>query len=384
MQRREFLGALAGAMAGAPFAARAQSTQVVGFISSGAAGDQLNLYRATLQGLKDAGFAVGQNVKIEPRFAEGKYDRLSALAQELVNRNVSVIIAAGGSDPGRAAKALTLSMPIVFITAADPVRTGLVNSLNRPEANVTGIAMVGATLEAKRIELLHELVPQASAVGVLINPGYPAARAQRQEAEEATQRLGLKLVLAEASKESDFDLAFATFVDQNAGALLLANDPFFGSSREKLAALAIKYSLPAISFRREFLSAGGLLSYGSNFEIGYRQAGVYAGRILAGAKPAELPVMQPTKFELVVNLKTAKTIGLAVSEVIPATRRRGDRIGQLTSPAVTFGTCRPPERRPITAEMWCLPCSPISFPFFAQLRARFALTICSNENSMPP
>ena len=314
MQRREFLGALAGAMAGAPFAARAQSTQVVGFISSGAAGDQLNLYRATLQGLKDAGFAVGQNVKIEPRFAEGKYDRLSALAQELVNRNVSVIIAAGGSDPGRAAKALTLSMPIVFITAADPVRTGLVNSLNRPEANVTGIAMVGATLEAKRIELLHELVPQASAVGVLINPGYPAARAQRQEAEEATQRLGLKLVLAEASKESDFDLAFATFVDQNAGALLLANDPFFGSSREKLAALAIKYSLPAISFRREFLSAGGLLSYGSNFEIGYRQAGVYAGRILAGAKPAELPVMQPTKFELVVNLKTAKTIGLAVSK----------------------------------------------------------------------
>lgn len=314
MQRRTVLGVLASVVAGAPFAARAQSTPVVGFISSGAVDDQLNLYRATLQGLRDAGFTVGQNVMVEQRWAEGKYDRLPALAQQLVDRNVSVIIAAGGSDPGRAAKAVSASIPIVFITAADPVRTGLVNSLNRPEANVTGIAMIGATLEAKRIELLHELVPQASTVGVLINPGYPAASVQRQEVKAAASQFGLKLVLAEASKESDFDPAFATFAEQKAGALLLANDPFFGSSREQLAALAIKYRLPAISFRREFPSVGGLLSYGSNFALGYRQAGVYAGRILAGAKPSDLPVMQPTKFELVVNLKTAKTIGLAVSE----------------------------------------------------------------------
>ena len=187
-------------------------------------------------------------------------------------------------------------------------------SLSRPEGNVTGINMIGAMLEAKRLELLHELVPQASIIGVLINPKYPAAKIQTQEVQEATARLGVKLVLLNASSEPDVDAAFAGFVEQKAGAVLACNDPFFGSSREKLAALALGHKLPAMSFRREFAEVGGLLSYGAVFEESYRQAGVYAGRILKGAKTTDLPVMQPTKFELVVNLKTAKAMGLAVSE----------------------------------------------------------------------
>ena len=315
MKRREFIAAL-GAAATWPFAARAQqpAMPVIGFIGSGVPDDQANLVDATRHGLKEAGFVDGQNVTIEFRWAEGRYDRLPALAAELVNRQVAVIIAAGGSDPGRAARAATSTIPIVFITAADPVRTGLVASLNRPEANVTGISMIGTVLEAKRLELLHELVPQASTIGALINPNYPAAKQQAQEVQEAAARLGLQLVLRNASTEAEIDAAFADFVQQKVGALLLGNDPFFGSQREKLAALAIRNRLPAISFRREFAEAGGLLSYGALFADGYREAGVYTGKILKGARPADLPVMQPTKFELVVNLKTAKAIGLAVSE----------------------------------------------------------------------
>jgi len=315
MKRRAFITLLAGAAA-LPLAARAQQSAmpVVGYIGSGSPDDQVNLVDATRQGLKEAGYIDGQNVAIEFRWAEGRYDRLPALAAELVNLKVAVIIAAGGSDPGRAAKAATSTIPIVFITAADPVRTGLVASLNRPEANVTGISMVGAVLEAKRLELLHELVPQASIIGALINPNYPAAKLQAQEVQEAAPRLGLQLVLRNASTEAEIDAAFADFVQQKVGALLLGNDPFFGSQREKLAALAIRNRLPARSFRREFAEAGGLVSYGALFADGYREAGVYAGKILKGAKPADLPVMQPTKFELVVNLKTAKAIGLAVSE----------------------------------------------------------------------
>ena len=194
------------------------------------------------------------------------------------------------------------------------MRTGLVASLNRPEANVTGISMIGATLEAKRLELLHELMPHVSTMGVLINPKYPAAKIQAQEVQEATARLGVQLVLLNASTEQEVDAAFDGFVQQKAGAVLACNDPFFGSYREKLASLALGHRLPAMSFRREFAQVGGLLSYGAHFEEGYRQAGVYAGRILKGAKTTDLPVMQPTKFEMVVNLKTAKALGLAISE----------------------------------------------------------------------
>ena len=315
MKRREFIALLGGAAASLPLAVRAQMAMpVVGFIGSGLPADQVNLVNATRQGLKEAGYTEGQNVSIEFRWAEGHYDRLPALAAELVQRQVAVIIAAGGSDPGRAAKAATSSIPIVFITATDPVRTGLVTSLNRPEANITGISMIGSALEAKRLELLHELVPQASSIGALINPNYPAAKLQTQEVQEAAARLGVQSVLLNASTEAEIDAAFAAFGQQKIGAVLLANDPFFGSQREKLAALAIRYRLPAISFRREYPQAGGLLSYGPLFADGYREAGVYAGKILKGTRTTDLPVMQPTKFELVVNLKTAKTIGLAISE----------------------------------------------------------------------
>jgi putative ABC transport system substrate-binding protein len=315
MKRREFIALLGGAAAGVPFAARAQqSMPVIGYLGSGYAEDQKNLVAATLQGLKEAGYVEGQNLTVEYRWAEGHYERLPTLAAELVNRPVALIIAAGGSDPGRAAKAATSRIPIVFITAADPIKAGLVASLNRPEGNVTGISMIGSTLEAKRLELLHEMLPQATTVGVLINPKYPAAKAQVQEVEEATGRLGVKTVVLDASTEAEIETAFATLVQQQAGALLVANDPFFGSARATLAALAISHRLPAISFRREFAEAGGLLSYGPNFEDGYRETGVYAGKVLAGTKTTDLPVMQPTKFELVINLKTAKAIGITVSE----------------------------------------------------------------------
>jgi putative ABC transport system substrate-binding protein len=315
MRRREFLAIAGGAVVSAPFIARAQQEPVtIGFLHSGTVDDQVNLVAATRQGLKETGYTDGQNIKIEYRWAEGNYDRLPALAAELVGRNVAVIIAAGGPDPARAAKAATSTIPIVFISAADPVRAGLVASLSRPEGNVTGINMIGAMLEAKRLELMRELVPQATVVGVLINPKYLAATIQVEEVREATARLGLRLVLLNASTEAEVDTAFAGFVEQKVGAVLACNDPFFGSHREKLAAHALRHKLPAMSFRREFAQVGGLLSYGAVFDEGYRQVGVYAGKILKGVKTTDLPVMQPTKFEMVINLKTAKALGLVVSE----------------------------------------------------------------------
>jgi putative tryptophan/tyrosine transport system substrate-binding protein len=318
MKRREFILAFGGAATSAalwPLMALAQQEPVViGLLHSGSADDQANLVAATRQALKEAGYTEGQNIRIEYRWAEGRYDLLPGMALELVDRRVALIIAAGGTDPARAAKAATSTIPIVFVSAADPVRAGLVASLSRPEGNVTGINMIGAMLEAKRLELLRELVPQASIIGVLINPKYPAAKIQTQEVQEATARLGVKLVLLNASTEPEVDAAFAAFVEEKVGAVLACNDPFFGSYREKLAALALRHKLPAMSFRREFAEVGGLLSYGAVFEESYRQAGVYAGRVLKGAKTTDLPVMQPTKFEMVVNLKTAKTLGLVVSE----------------------------------------------------------------------
>jgi putative ABC transport system substrate-binding protein len=316
MKRREFFVFAGGVAASLPFASRAQQPgkSVIGYLGSGFAEDQKNLVAATLQGLKEAGYVEGQNLTVEYRWAEGHYDRLPALAAELVNHPVALIVAAGGSDPGRAAKAATSRIPVVFITAADPIKAGLVASLSRPEGNVTGISMIGSTLEAKRLELLHEMLPQTTTFGVLINPKYPDAKAQRQEVEEATGRLGIKTMVLDASTAAEIEAAFATLAQQQVGAVLIGNDPFFGSVRTTLAALAISHKLPSISFRREYSESGGLLSYGPNFEEGYRETGVYAGRILAGARTTDLPVMQPTKFELVINLKTAKAIGVTVSE----------------------------------------------------------------------
>jgi putative ABC transport system substrate-binding protein len=270
VKRREFIGLLGGAAVSAPFPVRAQraSMPLVGFLHGAS-----------------------------PSFLEQFVDALRK-----------------GLNAARAAKAATSTIPIVFVSAADPVRAGLVASLSRPEGNVTGINMIGAMLEAKRLELLREVVPQASIIGVLINRKYPAAKIQTQEVQEAPARLGVKLVLLNASNEPEVDAAFAGFVEQKVGAILACNDPFFGSYREKLASLALGHKLPAMSFRREFAEVGGLLSYGAVFEEGYRQAGVYAARILKGAKTTDLPVMQPTKFEMVVNLKTAKALGLVVAE----------------------------------------------------------------------
>lgn len=313
MRRRTFI-ALLGVSLARPLVAVAQQTRpVVGFLGSGTAVDQKNLVSAVLQGLKEAGLTVGENVDIEYRWADGHYERLPALAEELVKRPVSLIIAAGGSDPGRAAKGATSTIPIVFITAADPIKAGLVANLNRGQGNVTGISMIGSTLESKRLELLHEMFPQAS-IGVMINPGYPAATVQAQEVEEAVRRLGIKVVVINAGTPAEVDTAFARFDEQKVGAVLACNDPFYGSDRTHIAALALRYKLPAMSFRREFAEVGGLVSYGAEFAEGYRQTGIYAGKILSGAKPADLPVMQPTKFELVINLKTAKAIGLKISE----------------------------------------------------------------------
>ena len=316
MKRREFIAALGGVAASWPLTGYAQQPvkQVIGYLGSGYAQDQKSLVAATLLGLRQAGYVDGENLTVEYRWAGGDYGRLPALAAELVNRPVALIIAAGGSDPGRAAKAATSRIPIVFISAADPVKAGLIASLNRPEGNVTGISMIGSTLEAKRLELLHEMLPQVTTIGVLINPKYPAAKVQRQEVEEATGRLGVRTIVLDAGTEAEIEAAFAMLVQQRAGAVLVANDPFFGSVRATLAALATGDKLPVISFRREFAEAGGLLSYGPNFEDAYRETGVYAGKILAGTKTTDLPVMQPTKFELVINLKTAKAIGVAISE----------------------------------------------------------------------
>ncbi len=297
-------------------AVRAQQSTapVIGYLGSGIPADQVSLVAATRDGLKESGFIEGQNLRIESRWAEGKYDRLPGLAAELVERRVALIVAAGGSDPGRAAKGATSTIPIVFVSAADPIRAGLVASLNRPEGNVTGISLIGSTLEAKRLELLHEMIPQTSTIGVLINSKYPEAKAQTQEVEDAKSRLGITPIVLNASTEQEMAAAFGAFVEQKAGAVLACNDPFFGSYREQLASLALRHKLPAMSFRREFAEVGGLLSYGPHFAEGYRQAGLYAGRILKGSKPADLPVVQPTKFEMVVNLKTARAIGLTISE----------------------------------------------------------------------
>jgi putative tryptophan/tyrosine transport system substrate-binding protein len=225
-----------------------------------------------------------------------------------------VIVAAGGSDPGRAAKNATSTIPIVFVSAADPIKAGLVAHLNRPEGNVTGISMIGSTLEAKRLELLHEMLPQSSLIGVLINPRYAEAKAQAQDVDQAKARLGLQLLVQNASTGPEVEAAFDIFARQRVAAVLVCNDPFFGSYREQLAELALRHKLPSISMRRESAVVGSLLSYGPDYAEGYRQAGIYAGRILKGAKTTDLPVMQPTKFEMIVNLKTARTIGLAISE----------------------------------------------------------------------
>jgi putative tryptophan/tyrosine transport system substrate-binding protein len=321
MRRREFITLLGGGAAAWPLTALAQKTgmPVIGFLSSLSSSYILLHAPAFHQGLNEIGYVEGQNVVIEYRSAEGQYDRLPNLAAELVLRRVNVIFAAGGSDPAKVAKAATATIPIVFLGGVDPVKAGIVASLNRPGGNVTGVNLLGSALEAKRLGLLHEIVPGATSIGVLVNPTFSDVDLQLRDLQEAAGIIKRQINIVRASTESEIDMAFATVAQQGAGALLVVQDPFFGSRREQLVTLAARYKLPAIYYQREFAENGGLVSYGTDFADGYRQAGIYVGKILKGAKPADLPVMQPTKFDLVINLKTAKALNITIAPSLLAT-----------------------------------------------------------------
>ena len=318
MKRRELMALLAGAAAALPLAAPAQQRAMpgIGFLSSRSPEESEALVAAFRGGLGQLGFAEGQNLEIAFRWVENRYNRLPALAAELVRHRVAVIVAAGGPISALAAKAATATIPIVFTAVPDPVKGGLVASFSRPGGNVTGIAALTVELDAKRLELLHELVPTADAIGVLLNPTRPDADSQLSDVQAAARAVGRQLVVLSARTEGDIDAAFATLARQPVGGLVVAADPFLTSRREQLVALAARDGVPAIYQWREFADAGGLMSYGPSFAEAYRQAGIYTGKILQGAKPADLPVMQPTTFELVINMRAAKALGLTIPQSI--------------------------------------------------------------------
>jgi len=312
--RREFLAGLGGGAAMWPLAARAQhpAMPVIGFLNSRAAAEAAYLVAAFRQGLSEAGYSEGHDFSIEYRWADGQYDRLPALAAELVQDHVAIIAATGGAASGLAAKAATTAVPIVFTVGDDPVATGLVTSLNRPGGNVTGVGVLSNQLGAKRLELLHELAGNIRAIAFLVNPSDSSSEMQLKDASDAAHALGMKLQVLKASSPAEIDAAFASLVDEPADALLLGVDPFYTSRREQLVALATRHALPTLYYYREFVAAGGLMSYAPSLIDGYRQTGVYCGRIFKGEKPGDLPVMLSTKFEFVINLKTAKTLGLTI------------------------------------------------------------------------
>jgi putative tryptophan/tyrosine transport system substrate-binding protein len=314
MRRREFITAL-GVAATWPFAARAQqpAMPVIGFLVTRTSGDDPQLLKAFRGGLKEAGYVEGQNVAIEYRFAENQYDRLPMLAADLVLRQVAVIVANGRA--AQVAKEATATIPIAFVAGFDPVEVGLVSSISRPGGNVTGVSILDVELGPKRLQLLHELVPSATIIALLVNPADPArAETTRKELQVAAQTLGLQLHVMQASTDRDLDAVFERLVELRAGGLLIGGEPFFNSRSEQLGALAMRHAVPTIYQLRAFAAAGGLISYGGSLTDAYRLVGIYTGRILKGEKPADLPVQQATKVDMVINLKTAKILGLTVPQ----------------------------------------------------------------------
>ena len=318
MQRRRFISLLGGAAVAWPFVARAQQSTmpVVGFVNLASAKGYAPQVSAFLKGLSEAGYVVGRNVAIEYRWAEGRIDRLPAMVADLVHRQVAVI-AASTTPAALAAKAATTTIPIIFETGGDPVQLGLVPSLNRPGGNVTGVTQTNWEITPKRLQLLHELVPTARVIAVLVNPANPTVSETTTKAMQATApSVGLELHILNASTERDFDGVFAKLNQLRAGGLVIGQDPFFTVQREHLAALTVRHAVPAIFFGREFAVAGGLLSYGADIPDAYRLAGIYTGRVLKGEKPADLPVQQVTKVEMYINLKTAKALGVNVPNTL--------------------------------------------------------------------
>jgi putative ABC transport system substrate-binding protein len=312
MRRREFITLFGGAAATWPFTARAQqpAMPVIGYLGPESPAVFASRVRAFRQGLGETGYAEGRNVAIEFRWAEGQHNRLPALAADLVGRRVAVIVAPGGAPGALAAKSATTTIPIVFEMGADPIAIGLVGNLNRPGGNLTGVSSLNVQVTPKRLEILHEAVPTAAEVAVLVNPTSPTADSQLRNLQAAARALGLQLHVLHASAERDFDTVFATLLQLRAGGLVVSSDGFFATHSEQLAALTIRHAVPAIHQSRDFTIAGGLMSYAGSFAESHRQAGVYTGRILKGERPGDLPVQQVTKVELFINLKTAKALGI--------------------------------------------------------------------------
>jgi putative tryptophan/tyrosine transport system substrate-binding protein len=324
MRRREFIAGLGGAAAW-PMVARAQqpAMPVIGFLNGASPVSFAPLVAAFRQGLSDTGYVEDRNVTIEYHWAEGHYNRMPDMAADLVHRQVAVIAATGGDPSALAAMAATKTIPIVFSAGGDPIKRGLVESLNRPGGNITGVYFFTAEMEGKRVGLLHELVPTAATVAALVNPTYPDFATQLEEVDEAARSLGLQVRILRASTEREIDMAFAAIAQLRAEAMVVCADPFFNSRRAQLVALAALHRLPAVYEQRVYVLAGGLMSYGTSITEAYHQVGIYTGRILKGEKPSDLPVVQSAKFEFVINLKTAKTLGL---DVPPGLSARADEV----------------------------------------------------------
>jgi putative tryptophan/tyrosine transport system substrate-binding protein len=314
IRRRQFLGLLGGAAAAWPVVGRAQHQMipVVGFLSTRGSDDGAHLFAGFRRGLAEYGYVEGQNVTVEYRWAHGQYDRLPGLAAELARRPVTIFVTAGGERAALAARGATTTVPVVFVVGSDPVRLGLVASYNRPGGRITGVHIMSETLEAKRLGLLHELIPQATTIGVLVNPDLSTAANQLSDIEGAARAIGLQVHVLRASTDREIEVAFEAVELNRIRALVVTADPFFNARRDKLVTLSANYSVPTVYQFREYAVAGGLMSYGTSLTDAYRQAGIYTARILKGEKAGDLPVEQPTKFELVINLKTAKTLGLNV------------------------------------------------------------------------